>query len=73
MAKMETMEIFANKDFTTTTVNMFKGSFTVAQWAKNPALSLQWLGSLLWCRFDSWPRNFGMQQMQPERKRKKNV
>ena len=29
----------------------------MAQWVKGPALSMQWLGSLLWCRFDSWPRN----------------
>ena len=30
----------------------------MAQWVKDPVLSLQWLGSLLWCRFDPWPRNF---------------
>ena len=28
------------------------GSSSVAQWVKDPALSLQWLGSLLWLRFD---------------------
>ena len=28
---------------------------------KDLALSLLWLGSLLWCQFDSWPRNFHMQ------------
>ena len=33
-------------------------NFCVAQWDKDPALSPQWLGSLLWYRFDPWPRNF---------------
>ena len=40
----------------------------VAQWVKYLTLSLQWFGLLLWCRFDSWPRNFGMLQAQPEKK-----
>ena len=26
----------------------------MAQWVKDLALSLQWLGSLLWCGFDPW-------------------
>ena len=30
----------------------------MVQWVKDLALSLQWLGSLLWCRFDSWLGNF---------------
>ena len=31
----------------------------MAQWIKHPALlSLQQLGSLLWLRFDPWPRDF---------------
>ena len=30
------------------------------QWAGDPVLSLQWLWSLLWCGFDSWPVNFHM-------------
>ena len=34
------------------------GSSPVAQWVKDPALSLQQLGLLLWCRFDLWPRSF---------------
>ena len=29
----------------------------MAQWVKDPALSLQQLGSLLWCVFSFWPRN----------------
>ena len=42
--------------------NLYKsvggGSFFVAQWVKDPALSLQRLRSLLWLRFDPWCRNF---------------
>ena len=30
-------------------------SSPVAQWVKDPVLSLQWLGLLLWHRFDPWP------------------
>ena len=33
-------------------------SSLVAQWVKDPVLSLQRLGSLLRCRFSPWPRNF---------------
>ena len=33
-------------------------------------LSLLWL--LLWHRFDPWPRNFCMPQVQPKRKKKKH-
>ena len=38
--------------------NIFSGTFLVAQWVKDPVLSLQRLGSLLWHRFDSWPGDF---------------
>ena len=38
---------------------------------KDPALSLQWLRSLLWFRFDPWPRNFCLPQVQPKNKKKK--
>ena len=34
---------------------------SVAQWVKDPVLSLQLLGLLLlllWCSFSPWPRNF---------------
>ena len=31
-------------------------SSLMVQQVKDPALSLQQLGSLPWCRFDSWPR-----------------
>ena len=37
----------------------------MAQWVKDPELSLQWLGSLLWCRFDLWPGNFCMPREWP--------
>ena len=30
-------------------------SSLVVQWVKDPALSLPWLGSLLWRGFDPWP------------------
>jgi len=39
----------------------------VAQWLKDPALSLQQLGVLLWYRFHPWPRNIHM----PKNKRTK--
>ena len=55
-------------------------SFLVAQWTKDPALSLQWFRSLMWCRFYLWPGNVYMLQVwgkkrKKERKkgRKKNV
>ena len=37
-----------------------KGS-SVAQWVKDPVLSLQQLKLLLWCMFNLWPENFYMQ------------
>ena len=38
----------------------------MVQWVKDLALSLLWLGSLLWCQFKPWPRNFHMPQVQPK-------
>ena len=29
----------------------------MAQWVKDPALSLLWLSLMLWCAFDPWPGN----------------
>ena len=43
----------------------------VVQQVKYPALSLQWPGSLLWHRFDPWPRNFDMLQAGPKNKKEK--
>ena len=40
------------------------------QQVKDLALSLQHLGSLLWCGFDPWPRNFHMPRVQPKKKRR---
>ena len=41
----------------------------MVHWAKDkdPALSLLWLGWLLWSRFDPWLRNFRMPQVQPNK------
>ena len=33
--------------------------------------SLLWLGLLLWCGLDSWPRNFHMLQVWPKRGRER--
>ena len=33
------------------------------QQVKDPTLSVPWLGFLLWCAFDPWPRNFHMPQV----------
>ena len=43
----------------------------MAQWVKDLALSLQWLGSLLRRRFNPWPRNFHMPWEWLEKKKKK--
>ena len=42
----------------------------MAQWVKDMALSLEWLGSLLWLGFDPWPRNFHVSQAWPKKKKK---
>ena len=39
-----------------------KRNSPVAEQVKDLELSLQWLWSLLWCRFDLWPGNFYMPQ-----------
>ena len=46
------------------------GVFSVAQQVRDPALSLQRLVLLLWCRFDPWPGNFHMPWC--NQKRRKN-
>ena len=40
--------------------NLYMRSSLVAQWVKDLALLLQWLGLLLWQGFSLWPRNFHM-------------
>ena len=44
-------------------------SSLVAQQAKDLALLPQWLGLLLWYRYDPWPGNFHMPWPRPEKKR----
>ena len=41
----------------------------MAQQGKDLALSVQWLGSLLRCRFSPWLGNFHMLQVQTEKKK----
>ena len=38
----------------------------LVQLVKDLVLSLQWFGSLVWCRLDPWPRNFTMLRIQPK-------
>ena len=38
---------------------------------KDSALSLQWLRSLLWHRFDPWPGKFHMPSVWPKKEKKK--
>ena len=45
----------------------------MAQRVKDLVLSLQWLRSLLWHRFQPWPRNFHMPWAWPKRKKKSSV
>ena len=45
----------------------------MAQRVKDPALSLEWLRSLLWHRFDPWPGNFCRLWAQPKKKKKSVV
>ena len=40
----------------------------MVQQVKDPALSLQWLGSLLWSSFDPLPRNFHVPRAWPNKK-----
>ena len=39
----------------------------MAQWVKDPVLSLQWLRWVLWHRLNSWPGNFQMSQVWPKK------
>ena len=41
------------------------------QQVKDPVLSLQQLGLLLWCGFNPWPGNFHMPWVQKKKKKKK--
>ena len=48
-----------------------QGNSLVAKWVKELALSLLGFRSLLWHRFNPWPRNFHMPQVQPKNKKLK--
>ena len=63
-AKVEKRMIFF--EFQSFATNQKKGHWSslAAQWVKDLALSLPWPGLLLWCRFDPWPGNFHMPQVQ---------
>ena len=50
-------------------LNVSLWSSLVAQQVKVPVLSLQRLGSLLWCRFDPWPRNLYMLRVETKEKK----
>mgnify|MGYP007071231767 CR=1 FL=1 len=43
----------------------------MVQQVRDSELSLWQLGSLLWGRFDPWPRNFHMPRVQKKKKKKK--
>ena len=47
------------------------GSSPLAQWVKDLVLSLLWLRSLLWRRFDPWLRNFHIPPGQPKNRKEK--
>ena len=44
---------------------IYSGNSLVVQWVKDSALSLQWLGLLLWHGFSPWPGTFYILQAQP--------
>ena len=43
----------------------------MVKWDKDPAFLLLWLGSLLWRRFNFWPRNFHTSGAAKKKKKKK--
>ena len=45
----------------------------MVQQVKNPALSLQQLGQLLWHGFNSWSRNFHMSWAQPKTNKQREI
>ena len=51
------------------TIKTSKCSLVVQQ-VKDPVLSLQQLGLLLWLGFSPWPRNFHMPWVMPKKKKK---
>ena len=59
------------KIFLLYTKNILEFSCIFLQWVKDLVLSLQWFGSLLWCRFDLWPKNFYMPWAKPKQNKTK--
>ena len=45
----------------------------MVQQIEDPALSLQWLRSLLWCGFSPWTGNFNILWARPKKKKKKKA
>ena len=45
----------------------------MAQWVKDPALSLLWLWFQLWHRFNSWPREFCILWVQQNKQTNKHL
>lgn len=45
----------------------------MVQWVKDPMVSLQWLGSMLWPGLNSWPGNFHVHRSSQRRKEKRGV
>ena len=48
-------------------------SSLVAQWVQDPALSLLWLKSLLWCKFDPFSTKFFMLQARPRQTKRQSL
>jgi len=55
------------------TIYTYIYSSLMAQWVKDPALSLLCLGLLLWCGFDPWLGNFRMLWVRPKGKKKEPI
>ena len=45
----------------------------MVQWVSNLALSLQQLGSLMWYRFDPYPKNLSHSMGKPKKQTNKNL
>ena len=56
--KFQTVSFVPGRSWTTLLFKTLPRSSIVAQQVKNPVLSLQWLGSLLWHMFNPWLGNF---------------
>ena len=48
-------------------------SSLVAQWVRDPVLSLLWLESLPWHRFDPWPRELSHDEGQAKKKKARDL